>query len=246
MLFPKHLLGQCQGQQFQLRLSVQVKLDANRQYQHVMPDRSGMKCIDVWGGSRLTVVRWADQEWRWAKFRGSGPLLMQCWPWPLLWSSWDQFRTLTQQVHLVNSHCVSLSPWEMNLQRERNMLSLPWSPPLVSDRTPLFNLRIFIKCTCVLWGFLVAQTVKNLPAVQATQVWSLGWEDPLEKGMATHSSILPEESHGQRNMADYNPQGCKVGHNWATKHPYVLWTLYGLGPLNGSFLRVLLVLFSLI
>ena len=37
---------------------------------------------------------------------------------------------------------------------------------------------------------LVAQTVKSLPAVQETQVRPLGWEDPLEKGMATHSSIL--------------------------------------------------------
>ena len=36
----------------------------------------------------------------------------------------------------------------------------------------------------------VAQMVKNLPAVQETQVQSLGWEDPLEKGMATHSSIV--------------------------------------------------------
>ena len=37
---------------------------------------------------------------------------------------------------------------------------------------------------------LVAQQVKNLPAMQETWVWSLGWEDPLEKGKATHSSIL--------------------------------------------------------
>ena len=37
---------------------------------------------------------------------------------------------------------------------------------------------------------LVAQMVKNLPAMQETWVWSLGSEDPLEKGMATHSSIL--------------------------------------------------------
>ena len=37
---------------------------------------------------------------------------------------------------------------------------------------------------------LVAQTVKNLPAMQGTQVQSLGQEDPLEKDMATHSSIL--------------------------------------------------------
>ena len=37
---------------------------------------------------------------------------------------------------------------------------------------------------------LVTQTVKNLPAMQETQLQSLGWEDPLEKGMAIHSSIL--------------------------------------------------------
>ena len=37
---------------------------------------------------------------------------------------------------------------------------------------------------------LVAQMVKNPPAMQETGVLSLGWEDPLEKGMATHSSIL--------------------------------------------------------
>ena len=36
----------------------------------------------------------------------------------------------------------------------------------------------------------MAQTVKNLPAMQEAQVLSLGWEDPLEKGRATHSSIL--------------------------------------------------------
>ena len=39
-------------------------------------------------------------------------------------------------------------------------------------------------------GFLVAQTVKRLPTVQETRVRSQGWEDPLEKEMATHSSIL--------------------------------------------------------
>ena len=37
---------------------------------------------------------------------------------------------------------------------------------------------------------LVAQTVKNLPVMQETQVRSLGWEDPLEKEMAIHSNIL--------------------------------------------------------
>ena len=42
-------------------------------------------------------------------------------------------------------------------------------------------------------AFLVAQMVKNLPAVQETWVRSLGQEDPLEKGMAIHSSILARE-----------------------------------------------------
>ena len=40
------------------------------------------------------------------------------------------------------------------------------------------------------WASLVAQLVKNLPAIQETWVQSLDWEDPLEKGKATHSSIL--------------------------------------------------------
>ena len=40
------------------------------------------------------------------------------------------------------------------------------------------------------WASLVSQMVKNLPAVRETWVWSLGWEDPLEEGMATHSNIL--------------------------------------------------------
>ena len=40
------------------------------------------------------------------------------------------------------------------------------------------------------WASLVAQMVKNLPAMQETCVHSLGWEDPLEKGMATHPRIL--------------------------------------------------------
>ena len=40
------------------------------------------------------------------------------------------------------------------------------------------------------WASLVAQQVKNPPAMQETWLWSLGWEDPLEKGKATYSNIL--------------------------------------------------------
>ena len=61
---------------------------------------------------------------------------------------------------------------------------------------------------------LVAQLVKNLPAIEPSETWvqSLGWEDPLEKGKATHSSILgwripwTAESIGSQ----------RVGHDWTT------------------------------
>ena len=63
-------------------------------------------------------------------------------------------------------------------------------------------------------GFLVAQMVKNLPTMQETWVCSLGQEDPLEKGMATHSSILAwriprtEEPGGLQSMGSQ-----RVGHD---------------------------------
>ena len=65
-----------------------------------------------------------------------------------------------------------------------------------------------------LWASLVAQMVKNLPAMSETRVLSLGQEDPLEKGMATHSSILAwripsiEEPCGLRSMGSQ-----RVGHD---------------------------------
>ena len=50
--------------------------------------------------------------------------------------------------------------------------------------------------------------VKNLPAMQETQVQSLDREDPLEKGMVPTPVFLPGESHGQRSLAGYSPWGC--------------------------------------
>ena len=93
-------------------------------------------------------------------------------------------------------------------------------------------------CTHILlyWASLVAKLVKNLPAMWETWVWSLGWGDPLEKGKATHCSImawripwttvqgvaknwrrkcqptplfLPGKSHGQKSLAGYSTWGCK-------------------------------------
>ena len=65
----------------------------------------------------------------------------------------------------------------------------------------------------------MAQSVKNLPAMQETQVQFLSQEDPLEKEMATHSSILAWRIPGQRRLAGHSPWGCKESHDSATKPP---------------------------
>ena len=68
-----------------------------------------------------------------------------------------------------------------------------------------------------IWASLVVQKVKNLPAMQDTQVLSLSWKDPLKKEMATHSSILAwripwtEEPRGLQSMGFQ-----RVGHDWVT------------------------------
>ena len=59
-----------------------------------------------------------------------------------------------------------------------------WNPPPLIEHTFYSADGNFPRAS------LVAQSVKNLPAMQETWVWSLGWEDPLEEGIATHSSIL--------------------------------------------------------
>jgi len=50
---------------------------------------------------------------------------------------------------------------------------------------------------------MVAQMIKNLPVIEENQVHSLDREDLLEKGIATHSRILPGEFHGQRRLVGY-------------------------------------------
>ena len=59
------------------------------------------------------------------------------------------------------------------------------------------------------WASLVAQLVKNSPAMQETWVRSLGWEDPLEKGMATHSSILAWRIPWTEEPGRLQSMGCK-------------------------------------
>ena len=75
--------------------------------------------------------------------------------------------------------------------------------------------RIFPEVWAGCTGFPSSSAVKNLPAMQETQVWSLGQEDPLEKELATHSSILAWRSPWTEEIGGLESTGSqRVGHDW--------------------------------
>ena len=78
------------------------------------------------------------------------------------------------------------------------------------DMKPMGNIKSKLSqpyhVIIVKWASLVAQMVKNLPAVQKTQVWSLGWEH-LGKGISTHSSILAWEIPWTEEPGQLQPMG---------------------------------------
>ena len=87
-----------------------------------------------------------------------------------------------------------------------------WSFFLFSSETPM----ILMLGSLILSqrSFLVAQRLKSLPGIQETRVQSLGWEDSLEKEMATYSSILAWRIPGTREPDGLPPMGLhRVGHD---------------------------------
>ena len=91
---------------------------------------------------------------------------------------------------------------------------------LLNNRLYHFSLQqlpnTFSKMLSVIYPMasLVAQMVKNLPAIQETLVQSLAWEDPLEKGMTTHSSIPAQRISWTEKPDDLQPMGSqRVRHN---------------------------------
>ena len=106
-----------------------------------------------------------------------------------------------------NTYCVSLGNL-FNLSVLHFLISKIYCLGLFLE---LKNISIYVRAS------LVAQTVKNPHAVQETWIQSLGWEDPLEKGTATHSGILAwripwTEEPGR--LQSMGPQ--RVRHSWAT------------------------------
>ena len=125
---------------------------------------------------------------------------------------------------LAQSILTALSRW-MNLGVTFNILYLSlFIHNMRLVIVPISKLLIMWELTryfiyTYFWGLSDGSAVKNLPAMQETQetrVWSLGWEDPLEEGMATHSSIFAwkipwtEEPGGLQSIGSL-----RGGHDWS-------------------------------
>ena len=114
------------------------------------------------------------------------------------WGAWGKLKGEGTHVFLCLTHVV----------RQK---------PIQYYKAIILQLKINLKNCIDLGASLVAHMVENLPVVQETRVWSLGQEDSLEKGMATHSSILvwripwTEEPDVLQSVRLQ-----RVGHDWAT------------------------------
>ena len=155
--------------------------------------------------------------------------------WPYSLGSWIDINHLPfNLINIFGHHCgrcgfdprVGKIPWRRKWQptlvrlpgkshgRRSRLQSTGWQRVRYDWVTSLslsFSLNTvntsFICCVLHLArASLVAQLVKNLPAMQENWVWSRGQEDALEKGLATHSSTLAWEFHGQRSRTGCNPQ----------------------------------------
>ena len=102
---------------------------------------------------------------------------------------------------------------------------------------------LFIRLLSIHWNLtltykikrasLVAQTVKSLPVVHETRVWSLGQHDPLEKKMATHSSILAWKIPWVEEFGRLQSMGSqRVRHNWVTSLSLSLYKIKAAGLSN--------------
>ena len=141
-----------------------------------------------------------------------------CYSWALttsiyLWSydiPQNPMRHSTQ--HFV-PHCVT---WSVCLLQSKDKRLSEWldSHGTVSNVTGSQELANSMKHSS---DFPVAQMVKNLSAMQETWVWSLGWEDTLEKRVATHFSILAWRIPWTEDPGRLHSMGSqRVGHDWVT------------------------------
>ena len=141
---------------------------------------------------------------------------------PSVWGSWAvQFLSLPAHPAVRNPFAYSLlPPSELRIlwQACYSLASIPQIWEFVEISCCLLLLCVLAACLFNSRASLMAQMVKNLPAVQKTWIWFLGWKDPLQKGMATHSSILAWRIPWTKEPCGLQFMGLqRVGHDWVTK-----------------------------
>ena len=108
-------------------------------------------------------------------------------------------------------------------QTQYQFSEFPFTMKPTSRRSTLLRSLDFSFSIIVSKGFPGGSAVKYLPAVQETWVLSLGWEDPLEKEMATHPNILAWEIPWREKPGELQSMGSqRVRHDWAHTHYYLL------------------------
>ena len=114
-------------------------------------------------------------------------------------------------------HSMHCSREKMKVLWSQHFAKISSRFPIACQVRHIVFISIFYAKLHIVWVSLMAQMVKNLPAMRETLVRSLGWEDPLEKGMATQSRILAwripwtEEPGGLQSM-----ESQRIRHDWAT------------------------------
>ena len=116
-----------------------------------------------------------------------------------------EMHCLKKQASSLSSQCIALKGIihrEKGQKRTNDILKCTEFILWVIRSIPFFILIVFSNIFC-----LVAQMVKNLPAMQETQIQSLGWEDSPGEGDGNTRVFLPGEFHGQGSLMNYNPWG---------------------------------------
>ena len=178
----------------------------------------GLGCF--WPGKRMLESArmergvWRDQSQLWLPGKAV-PLWTSCSSSCALSGTWGGSRSASATLRGGEL------PFPLPLPLPQHISFFPWHLYRIKD----------VAC-------LVAQTVENLPAVQETQVWSLGQEDPLEKRTATHSSILAWRIPWTEKPSRLQPMGSqRAGHDWATFTFLSCKTIGQHGPCCGAYTR---------
>ena len=138
------------------------------------------------------------------------------------WAYWVHFRlnTRSRKLRRVYSDIkeITVTPTDLSVSHSNDNSNIPMTIVIATNLRGTFT---------YVGASAVDQKVKNLPAIQSTWVWSLGQEDPLKKGMATHFRFLAWRSLWTEEPGRLQSMGWqKVRHDWAANTSHMLLFLF--------------------